>query len=227
MKAYYKFTITSILCLLLFSCQSPDTNSNSISPSIPKSNTEEQVIENINSETNIATVDEQLLISSQGIGDAQVGITYGELKNKLGDNFEFQVVSPFMVDIDAIAVSQSGKVQYYLLYLSSDTFDDNSIIEIIMTENSKYSTAEGITVGTSIKKVEQRYGQATFSYNINNESREYVEFAQQPASNILFRPTANNYGFAGIYNEPIQEYNQTKIFEDNAVINQIQVFQNN
>ena len=96
-----------------------------------------------------------------------------------------------------------------------------------MTENPNYSTAEGITVGTSITKAEQIYGNATLSYNINNESREYVEFAQQPASNIWFRPTSNNNGFAGVYNEPTQEYNQTEIFEDNATINQIQVFTKN
>lgn len=221
MKTYYKSTITSIFCLLLFSCQSSNTN-NSISPSISKSTKEEEVTENNGGQTNVAKIDEQLIISTQGIGNAQIGMTYGELKNKLGDSFDFQIVAPFMVDIDAIAVSTFGEIQYYLLYLSSETFNDNSVIEMIMTENPNYSTAEGIAVGTLIKKAEEIYGKATFSYSTYNESREYVKFEKQP-SNIWFRPTANNDGFAGIYNQPTQEYNETKIFTDNATINQIQI----
>ncbi len=75
-----------------------------------------------------------------------------------------------MVDIDAIAVYDSGEIQYYILYLSSESFNDTSIIQMLMTDNSNYSTAEGIHVGTSIKEAEQLYDKASLSYNVKNES---------------------------------------------------------
>ncbi|NJO73948.1 MAG: hypothetical protein HC833_09510 [Leptolyngbyaceae cyanobacterium RM1_406_9] len=55
------------------------------------------------------TVPDELLISSEGIGLAKLGITLGELKQSLGAETEFVVESPFMVDFDAIAVRQGGR----------------------------------------------------------------------------------------------------------------------
>lgn len=161
-------------------------------------------------------------ISAQGIGAAKLGMSFGDLKDLLGTDAEFTVQSPFMVDFDAIAVSQAGKVQYYILYPAGTTLADSNLIKALLTNNPNYRTAEGIGPGTLIQKAEEVYGDASLSHNTSNESREYIKFSNQPAQNIHFRP-AIGQGFAGTYSSPSQEYNETKEFRSNALINSIEV----
>ncbi len=169
------------------------------------------------------TQKEAFTISASGIGVAKLGMTFGELKQKLSQNTEYQIKSPFMVDLDAVAVIQSGEVQYYILYLAESNFTDNSPLEILMTENPSYLTKEGVGVGTKIKQAETIYGNAKLYYNTFNESREYIRFDNQPAPNVYFRPTFSDSGFAGIYPSSNAEYNETEEFHDDATIKLIQV----
>lgn len=166
------------------------------------------------------------LISSEGIGVAQLGMTFSELKQDLGDGVEYVVESPFIVDFDAIAVRQNGEVQFYILYLSSEAFDDDSIIQGLLTTNSAFHTAENVGPGTSIAEAENAYGNATLAYNLANESREYVRFENHPANNVLF----GTYGggslpreYAGIYSEPTAEYNETEEYTEEASIGAVLV----
>ena len=177
-----------------------------------------------NTAENSHTQKEDFVISTQGIGLAKLGMTFGELKQKLGKDMEYKVISPFMVDLDAVAVMQSGQVQYYILYFARSNFTEKSPIEMLMTENSSYLTKEGVGVGTKIKKAETIYGNATLYFNTLNESREYIKFDNQPAQNIYFRPTFSDSGFAGIYSDSSAEYNETENFYDDAAINSIQIF---
>ena len=167
------------------------------------------------------TQKEAITISASGIGIAKLGMTFGELKQKLSQNTEYKIISPFMVDLDAVAVIQSGEVQYYILYLADSNFTDNSPLEILMTENPSYLTQEGVGVGTKIKQAETIYGNAKLYYNTLNESREYIRFDHQPAPNIYFRPTFSDS--AGIYSSDNAEYNETEEFHDDATIKLIQV----
>ncbi|MBW4420505.1 MAG: hypothetical protein KME13_14930 [Myxacorys californica WJT36-NPBG1] len=161
-------------------------------------------------------------ISAEGIGSARLGMTLGELKQKLGASSTFKVESPFMVDFDAIAVSQSGEVQYRILYPAGIKLEDSDVITALVTDNSSYRTAQGVGAGTSIQQAEAIYGDATLSYNTSNESREYVNFTAQPAPNISFR-TAAKGGFSGIYPSPAGENNTTKQFQDNASVGSVEV----
>lgn len=164
---------------------------------------------------------ETKLISAAGIGQAKLGMTLGQLKRILGADTEFRVESPFMVDIDAIAVRQSGQVQYYILYDAGTTLGDTDQIQTLLTDNPKFRTAQGVGAGTSLKQAEAIYGSATLSYNTSNESREYVSFANEPQENISFRPVAVGQNFAGIYLSPLspqREFNETKIFQSTAKI---------
>ena len=129
-----------------------------------------------------------------------------------------------MVDINAIAISKEGEVLYYLLFPVGVDIDELTPIQVIMTDNPRYATQEGISVGTKIKDVETVYGTPTFGYNVNNESREYVEFSNHPATSISFRPNSEESGFAGVYGQDIQEYNQTNSYQDDAVISSIEVY---
>ena len=163
------------------------------------------------------------LISASGIGPAQLGMTLGELKQIMGTETEFTVQSPFIVDFDAIAISQSGEVQYYILYLAGQSFTDTDVIQGLLTSNSKFQTAAGVGPGTPIQQAEQAYGKATLSYNTENESREYVRFEDQPAPNISFSTGSTTQETAGVYSSPTGGYNETQEFKENTAITSVLV----
>jgi len=152
-------------------------------------------------------------------------MTLGELKKLLAGKAQFQMVSPFIVDFDAIAIVQSGEVQYYILYPAGSPLADSDLIEALITNNPKYRTTQGVGPGTSIQQTEAVYGDATLSYNLANESREYAKFAKQPAKNISFRLGAANDGsLAGIYPAQKGEFNQTKEYKKTTSINFVEVY---
>jgi len=69
------------------------------------------------------------LISAEGIGNARLGMSFGDFKKQLSPGVKLQVKSPFIVDFDAIAVSQSGEIQYYILYLAGQPLMDHDVIQ--------------------------------------------------------------------------------------------------
>lgn len=164
------------------------------------------------------------LISADGIGVAKVGMTLGELKQLL-PGAEFTVKSPFLVDFDAIAVSQSGKDQFYILYPTLLRLADSDIIEALVTDNPNYRTAEGVGPGTPIKDAQTVYGEASLSYNTQNEKREYVKFAKLNTKAIAFRvKPPQGKSLAGIYSSSKGELKQTKDFQPTATINLVEVY---
>jgi hypothetical protein len=162
-------------------------------------------------------------ISTNGIGAARLGMTYGQLKTLLGKEAEFSIQKDFRVDFDAIEVRQSGQVQYYILYRSGKQFQSSDIIEILMTDNPNYHTAEGVSSGITLTQAEKIYGQAILYYNTANESREYVRFVEYPAKNIYFIAKGTTEGKAGIYSPSSLEYQETNKFKEGAMIGSIEV----
>jgi len=143
------------------------------------------------------------LITTKCIGSACIGMTFGELKTKLGNKVKYKA-GQFMVDIDAVQVIQDGKVQYEICYGAGEKLRDKDKITCLSTTNSYYRTKEGVGTGTSVVKAEQVYGKATVSYNTENESREELHFSKLPTgyNRIWFRPTIKSGdGWAGIYSE--------------------------
>ncbi len=175
--------------------------------------------------TNNTVTGNNQVISSNGIGNAKVGMSLGKLKQILKGKAEFKLQSPFIADFDAIAIVQGGKPQYYILYPTGSPMRDPNIIEALVTDNPNYKTAEGITPGTPLKKAVVVYGNPALSYSLANESREYVKFTKQPSKDIAFRVgSANDGSLGGIYPSPQQEFNQTKEFKDTATIRFIEVY---
>ncbi|MEG4326022.1 hypothetical protein [Microcoleus sp. herbarium5] len=164
-----------------------------------------------------------LTISDRTIGAAKVGMTFGQLKKALGSTAQFKVQSPFMVDFDAVAVSQSGKVQYRIIYAAGTKLKDSDVIELLMTENVNYKTVQGVGPGMTLKQAEAIYGKATLSYNVDNEMREGVVFAKQPTRNIMFVPKAEGKQFAGVYGAGKGGFYQTNKYHPNAVIKSVMV----
>ncbi len=165
------------------------------------------------------------LISAEGIGVAKVGMTLGQLKQLLGSTAEFTIKSPFIVDFDAIAVSQGGKDQFYILYPTLLRLADTDVIEALVTDNPNYRTMEGVGPETPIKQAENVYGGATLAYNSLNESREYIKFAKLNTKAIAFRAKApQGKPFAGVYSSAKTELKQTKDFQKAASIGLIEVY---
>jgi hypothetical protein len=223
LKRVYPIAITLIL---LAGCNSSSQSSSNASPAAPSPTASESVASSQPSPSSSAPESNdanRFLIAAGGIGDAQLGMTLGALKQQLGSEAEFTVQSPFIVDFDAIAVRQAGEIQYYILYLAGQTLTDKDVIQGLYTDNSKFHTAEGVGPGTAIAKAEQAYGQATLSYNTQNESREYVRFERQPAPNISFGTGNGSATTAGIYASPQSEYNETQSYRDGATIKSVLV----
>jgi hypothetical protein len=152
-------------------------------------------------------------------------MTIGKLKQLVAGNAEFRVISPFIVDFDALAVTQSGKAQYYILYPAGSPPKDSDTIEALVTDNPNYRTAEGVGPGTPIQKAEAIYGDATLTYSTLNESREYVKFTKQPSEAISFRLGVGNDGsLAGNYASASGELNKTKDYKKAAAIGLVEIY---
>ena len=201
--------------------------------------TQSQTIKSVElSQSTVSTkksVAAERLISSNGIGKAKLGMTLGQLKQISDKKTEFELISSFMVDVNAIAVSQGSIVQYYILYVAGTTSHpdratptDDDPITALMTDNHNYQTKEGVAVGTSIAEAEEIYGDAILSYNVEGESREYITFSDNMPKNLRFRASyfkliSDGMGFSGIYPEyPGVSYTTDKYRQD-AVIAAIEV----
>lgn len=108
-------------------------------------------------------VNRQQLISPQGIGQAKLGMKLGELKSVLAADTELQVISPLIVDFDAIAIQKEKQLQYYILYSAGTSMSDKETIQALATNNSNYQTAEGVGPQITIKEAEAIYAEATLS----------------------------------------------------------------
>jgi hypothetical protein len=159
-----------------------------------------------------------LTISERGIGEAKLGMTFGELKKALGSTALFKVEPASITDFDAVAVSQSGQVQYWIIYPFRTKLKDTDVIELLMTDNPNYKTVEGVGPGMTLKQAEAIYGKATLGYNTDNESREGVVFANQPTKKIGFFPKAEGRQYAGVYGTGQGVVFQTNKYQPKAVI---------
>ncbi len=164
-----------------------------------------------------------LTISEAGIGPAKLGMTIRSLKQALGGKAQLTVVSPYQVDFDALVVSQGGKVQYRIIDPAGTKLQDSDRIELLMTDNSTYKTAQGVGAGMSLKQAEGIYGKATLFYNVDNESREGVIFAKQPSKKLLFVPKLAGKQFAGISGPGKGGYFETPRYQPGAVIGSVWV----
>ena len=188
------------------------------------------------SQVSAKTVTSEFLISANGIGKARLGMTLGELKQISAPDLEFNPVSSFASGLNAIAVSQQGLVQYYILYRTEADNDsvefmpqDDDVITLLMTSNYNYQTEEGIKVGMPIEEAEDVYGDAILAYNVDGESVEYITFGDYNSDSIRFRASyfkliSDGLGFAGIYPEyPGVAYTTDK-YQPDAAIAAIEVF---
>ncbi len=162
-------------------------------------------------------------ITPVGIGNAKIGMSLKELKEQMGQGFQFPIKSSFIEGFDAIAVTKAGAVQYYIPYPTGTQFTDADKIQHLMTDNPNYRTEQGVGPGTSIQQATTVYGGATLSLSKENESREFINFTQHP-NGLAFRPKpVGNHNFAGDYPESNDDYLKTQKYDNKAAIGQITV----
>ena len=217
-----------LLATLIFSaCQAAIVTPQSQTAKFPTS-TQSQTISD-------RTAQPEMLISTMGIGKARLGMTLRKLREISAQNTEFIMMPSFIENVDAIAVSQKGIVQYYILYdVSSESGSSSKIsledrsITALLTNNDDYQTKDGVKVGTSIKEAEDIYGDAVLAYNTEGESGEYITFGHENPENIKFRASyfkliSDGLGYSGIYPEyPGVSYTTDK-YQDDAAIAAIEV----
>ncbi|MEO1691770.1 MAG: hypothetical protein AAFR63_09620 [Cyanobacteria bacterium J06631_6] len=188
------------------------------------------VAANLQEVSNRQAVTQDFLISPKGIGQAELGMTLGQLKQRVDRNTEFDLISPFTSEFNAIAVTRQGLVQYYILFaMESDSESeqfaptDEDLITLLLTSNYSYRTREGINVGTSIEEAEDLYGNAVLAYNIDGESVEYIFFGDYEPPNVRFRASyfkliSDGLGLAGIYPQyPGVAYTTDKYQPESAI----------
>lgn len=182
--------------------------------------------------SNERTITSEYLISANGIGRAKLGMTLGQLKKIADRNTEFNLVSTFAEDKNAIAVSKQGLIQYYILFDADSNKaklnpTDNASIVSLVTNNYNYQTERGIKVGMPIKEAENICGNAILSHNINGTA-EYISFKNYDLDTIQFRASSsksfsNGLGFSGIYTQyPAVAYTTDK-YNQGAAIAAIEV----
>jgi hypothetical protein len=162
-------------------------------------------------------------ITPVGIGAAKIGMSLKELKQKMGQGFEFPIKTGFIEGFDAIAVTKAGIVQYYIPYPAGTNFTDEDRIQHLMTDNPNYRTEKGVGPGTPIGQAASVYGSATLSLSKENESREFISFTKHP-NGLAFRPkSVSTRTFAGEYPESNEEFLKTQKYDTKAAIGQITV----
>lgn len=168
-------------------------------------------------------IDTARQITPVGIGDAKIGMTLKELKQKVGMQVQFPIKTNFIEGFDAIAVTKGGTVQYYIPYPTGTNFTDADRIQHLMTDNPNYRTQQGVGPGTSIGQAVSVYGDATLSMSKDNESREFINFSKHP-NGLAFRPKpVGKRNFAGDYPESNDDYLKTEKYDKQAAIGQITV----
>lgn len=173
------------------------------------------------------------LITATRVGDAQLGMTLGELRQRLPAEAQ---IEPVQLGVDmppGMRVSFGPAVQYDLAFDrdQEQSITDQSQIEWIIARHPQYQTAEGVGPGTLVKDAATEYGPATLGYSHENESREFIKFDQEPFSTgpetrVWIR--SNQWtvtDFAGLYpNQQSQSYFETQRYRDHAAIASIAIY---
>ena len=169
------------------------------------------------------------LISPGGMGKVKFGMTLREVKEVLGEEVEYIIESPYIVDADAIAVRQDGEVLFYIIHPTEQLLQDDDLVTMLQTNNPTFKTEEGVRAGMLIQDAEEIYGEATL-FTTEIESRESVIFPDRSEKRIHFgtlgggAPADRNVSeYAGIYPDPNALPRKTKEYREDARIQHISV----
>ena len=175
-------------------------------------------IEVANEITNPSPQNEVWQISATGLGPVQFGMTIQAVRELLGQDSLFQE-SNVMVDWDGFALKENGIPLFYILYPHGNPPTDDAPVELLMISDDRYRTPEGIGPGSTLAAAVAVYGEATLSYNVDDEMREYVRFVNAP-THLGFRTTGSPDQWVGRYSAESGNggYYETQDFDPNGKI---------
>ena len=160
----------------------------------------------------------ETLISLDGIGQAKLGMTYGQLKTKLGKAYQFKPATLIFSHLvgRGIAIVHSGKIQYYAFGSingqKSNQMSDKNEIDALVTYNPSYKTSAGIGPGSLLVNAEKYYGKASLRYEETMKGKEtfkqeYVFFSKLPDDTDPINQVGDSYVYffvkpiSGIYSK--------------------------
>jgi hypothetical protein len=164
-------------------------------------------------------IDADHLIAPDGIGRVRAGMTFGELRARLGGDLVLGPPGVFMVDLDGLPVVAGADTLYHVLVESGTVPGDDEAVTLVATQHSAVRTAEGVGPGSTLAESARAYGAPTISFSVNDESREYARFPGYDRSTVRFRvfPASGSTSLVGRYTTQ-GEYNETTVFDPAARI---------
>jgi hypothetical protein len=136
----------------------------------------------VRSEGTSASFDPECVISETGVAGIETPATLGDFVEAFpaGTALSFQPL--FMVDFGALCARSGGEDALCVIFESYEVEEYRANIEVMAVGvyADQCRTAEGIGPGTSIADAVSAYGAARFGFSYDNESREYVSFADAP-----------------------------------------------
>ena len=120
-------------------------------------------------------------ISATGVGSAVVGSTAAQLRTQLGPEYTVDLAGEVLVDVKGYEVRKNGDLVFVAAAVTgTDDLLPSEPLDIFIVRDEGPTTADGLGVGTTISEGVAIYGDATLSYNVESESREFVQFDNQP-----------------------------------------------
>lgn len=157
-------------------------------------------------------------IGENGVGPIQFGMTLEAVRSLLSPDMTLTPEPNVLVDWDAMVLKEKETPLLYLLYPAGTVISDRSTVALFMVIDPRYKTPEGIGTESTIASAQGVYGEATLSYNTDDEMREYVRFAQAPAY-LSFRTTGTPGKWVGRYSGSADgSYYETKDFDPQGKI---------
>ena len=138
-------------------------------------------------------------------------MTLGQFKKKINREMEFQETL-LANGLKAVAVIFDNAVQYYLVFPQRVVIDDYSKIRMVVTNNPRYKTSDGVYSNLRVTKAASFLGTPTFSYNRDYPLEEKLRFRKQPRWMVF---TSYSQKKAGLYTTSLK-YNATKNFNQGA-----------
>lgn len=129
-----------------------------------------------------ASFDPECLISETGIAGVDSPATLNDFVEAFPADTAISFQPVYMVDFGSLCALSGGEEAICVIFESYDVQEYDGDIEVIAmgAYADQCRTAEGVGPGTSIADAVAAYGAARFGFSYDNESREYVSFADAP-----------------------------------------------
>jgi|GEM_PF-3871707 hypothetical protein len=154
------------------------------------------------------------VIGADGQPMLDAGATNAEILAGLGPDWTSERDNFYLVDLEGYHYSCHGEVVFYGAWVAGE----NDTLMIATSEHAEFTDPLGVGTGMSLVDAVQLRGAATVGMNVENEQREFINFAVGNAEGWQYQGGSDSTGSAGIYSQPLSGYNETTTFVADAYI---------